>query len=598
MRTKLRIAGSVALLGWLALRTDWSKLAAAVVDLNWTLWLAGLGLYALIQLASSLRWQLLARPLGFNEPATAYVRYTFIGMFFGLFLPSVGNDVVRAWYLDAGTGRKRAALLTVLLDRGLGLCVLLAMVLVTAVAYPGELPGWAITGVGIAMAGAAFGLGLVVFTLFFPTKSHRLLRWRDRARLLARQPAALGGALGWSVVIQAGHVLVVWLIGLALHTDVPAAYYWVVVPLISLLTLIPISINGIGVRETGMVILLAPLGVAEETALTLVFLWFMAFTLVGASGFVFYLLGQRRPEIAALSADEPENVDVPIAPAAAWTRSWGTRRSLSMLGWALNEELNIAAYIEKAGRFLEAHADEFELILIDDGSTDRTVEIARAYQQTRPWLKLYVNDRNRGSGYNAKRSIALATKDYLFWQTTDWAYDISRLGENLGYLHGYDVLQGVRVGTISLRGLLTRSDNWRKAVISIVNYLLVRVLFRLPLHDYQNVTVYPRRLIQSCTLESESAFTNPECLLKAWWKGACIKEVPVPFCKRQHGQAKGTRLKVILASIGDIFRWWWRWIVRGQRADFGRGTVAYWSESDDLAQQPAPPTSNGQKVAA
>ena len=121
---------------------------------------------------------------------------------------------------------------------------------------------------------------------------------------------------------------------------------------------------------------------------------------------------------------------------------------------------------------------------------------------------------------------------------------------------------------------------------------------RLPLHDYQNVTVYPRRLIQSCTLESESAFTNPECLLKVWWKGARIKEVPVAFCKRQHGQAKGTRLKVIVASIKDILCWWWRWIACGRRPDHGRGVVHYWTESDDLARRLPPPTSNGQRAAA
>jgi hypothetical protein len=129
-----------------------------------------------------------------------------------------------------------------------------------------------------------------------------------------------------------------------------------------------------------------------------------------------------------------------------------------------------------------------------------------------------------------------------------------------------------------------RSDNRIKAIISIGNYLLVRLLFRLPLHDYQNVTVYPRRLIQSVTLESESAFTNPECLLKVWRKGARIKEVPVAFIKRQHGEAKGTRLKVILASVGDIAGWWWRWIVRGRRADRGHGVVHYWNEADDLAR--------------
>jgi glycosyltransferase involved in cell wall biosynthesis len=257
--------------------------------------------------------------------------------------------------------------------------------------------------------------------------------------------------------------------------------------------------------------------------------------------------------------------------------------SLSMLGWALNEEQNIAGYIERAGRFLAALTDDYELIIIDDGSTDGTLAVARAYAESRPWLKIYANERNRGSGYNSKRAVGLATKDYLFWQTTDWAYDITRLGENLGYLADYDVLQGVRLNTISLHGLLRRSDNGLKALISITNYLLVRLLFRLPLHDYQNVTVYPRRLIQSVTLESESAFTNPECLLKVWWKGARIKEIPVPFLKRQLGLAKGTRPKVIWASIRDIFGWWWRWIVRGRRRDHGRGTVHAWSEADDLA---------------
>ena len=79
--------------------------------------------------------------------------------------------------------------------------------------------------------------------------------------------------------------------------------------------------------------------------------------------------------------------------------------SLSMLGLALNEADSIALYIEKAGQFLGAVTSDFELIVIDDGSTDRTWEIAEACARTRPWLRLYRNDRNRGSGYNTKRAI-------------------------------------------------------------------------------------------------------------------------------------------------------------------------------------------------
>jgi len=251
-----------------------------------------------------------------------------------------------------------------------------------------------------------------------------------------------------------------------------------------------------------------------------------------------------------------------------------------MLGWALNEEESIAEYIERAEKFLASLTADFELILIDDGSTDRTPAIIEEHQRSRPWLRLHRNPRNRGSGYNHKIAISLARKDFLFWQMVDWSYDLTRLGEYLPHLgKDCDVLQGVREGTLSLAGLFgKRSDTVYKGVVSIANYLLVRVLFRLPLHDYQNVTVYPTRLIQSVTLESESAFTNPESLLKVWWKGATIGEFPVSFLKRRQGRAKGTRPRVVLRSIADILRWWLRWVVLGRRPDKGRGRVISFHE--------------------
>ena len=249
--------------------------------------------------------------------------------------------------------------------------------------------------------------------------------------------------------------------------------------------------------------------------------------------------------------------------------------SLSMLGWALNEEQNIGEYIERAEKFLASLTHDFELVLIDDGSTDRTAEIIEGHQGTRPWLRLHRSGRTHGSGYNTKLAISLARKDYLFWQMVDWSYDLSHVGEYLPCLRkGCDVLQGVRQGTVSLSGLLNRrSDTAYKGLISIVNYLLIRTLFRLPVHDYQNVTVYPTRLIQSVMLESESAFTNPECVLKVWWMGATIREFPVPFLKRQRGVAKGTRPAVVVRTVTDIFRWWFRWVVLGRRTDKGRGRV-------------------------
>jgi glycosyltransferase involved in cell wall biosynthesis len=258
----------------------------------------------------------------------------------------------------------------------------------------------------------------------------------------------------------------------------------------------------------------------------------------------------------------------------------GTRRvpfSLSMLGWALNEDESIAGYIDRAEWFLRALTDDFELILIDDGSTDRTWSIIEEAARTRPWLRAVQNGRNRGSGYNTKRAISLAVKQYVFWQTVDWSYDIRHLAAamaDLPAVPGMDVLQGTRIGTLSAKAMMRhRSDSSYKGLVSVVNYRLIRALFRLPLGDYQNVTIYPRTLIQSVTLESESAFTNPECLLKTWWRGATFKEVSVPFVKRQVGRGAGTHPRAVLAAVTDILYWWTQWIVLDRRPDRGRGRV-------------------------
>jgi len=257
-----------------------------------------------------------------------------------------------------------------------------------------------------------------------------------------------------------------------------------------------------------------------------------------------------------------------------------------MLGWALNEEQNVSEYVRKAEEFLRSVSDDFELVLIDDGSTDRTWEIASGLSRTRPWMKLIRNHGNKGVGYNYALTIKSATKDYFLVQTVDWSYDITRLGRSFDLLRSYDVLQGVRPGAFTIRGFTGRSDNLRKAVVSIVNYSLIRVLFRLPLGDFQNVTVCPTRLAQGIEIAGSSSFVNPEVLLKVWWQGASFKEIAVPFQKRVRGRATGTKLRSILRSVRDIFRLWFVWVVLGRRPHKGKGRVVRLGENDPHEDDP------------
>src|SRR5271165_4519046 len=98
---KLKFLVTAVLLGGLAWRTNWEQVGEAFRHMRLELWLAALAVYLAAQVISSVRWQVMARPLGFPQPMIHFIGYYFIGMFFNQMLPtSVGGDVDRAWYLD------------------------------------------------------------------------------------------------------------------------------------------------------------------------------------------------------------------------------------------------------------------------------------------------------------------------------------------------------------------------------------------------------------------------------------------------------------------------------------------------------------------
>ena len=267
-------------------------------------------------------------------------------------------------------------------------------------------------------------------------------------------------------------------------------------------------------------------------------------------------------------------------------------RSVSLLCWAYNEEQLIGDYLIRADEILNTTVEDYEIVVVDDCSTDRTNKIITTLKDKIPQIKLIRNSVNLNVGLSAQKAFLTATKEYLFWQTIDWSYDISFLRIFLELLKSYDVVAGVRrapvevadniavvkpiLGLLKMFGIkhiTKRSDTVPKAIISVINYALIRTLFNVPLSDYQNVVFYPTRLIQSITFESKSSFSNPEALFKCFWKGCSVVEVPISFIPRKAGSAKGTRPKAIQSSVLDIFRLWFKWIILGQREMSRKGNI-------------------------
>lgn len=265
-------------------------------------------------------------------------------------------------------------------------------------------------------------------------------------------------------------------------------------------------------------------------------------------------------------------------------------RGVSLLCWAYNEEDSIQEYLEKAAQLMDSTVEDYEIILIDDGSTDRTYEIAKTFQGKNPRLKIFKNEKNLNVGISSQRAIKMASKEFLFWQTIDWSYDISGLRLYLEYLKEYDIVQGVRrkpvdvkirffkpfaliLKLFGMKHLTRRSDTVSKAIVSVINYMLIRLLFRVPLSDFQNVTFYPTKWIQSVKYEAKSSFANPEGLIKSYWNGKTIKEVPINFISRAKGEPKGTKPNAIINSVIDIFRLWFKWVVLGKRGFVRKGQI-------------------------
>lgn len=248
---------------------------------------------------------------------------------------------------------------------------------------------------------------------------------------------------------------------------------------------------------------------------------------------------------------------------------------VSLLAWAYNEEILIESFLQRAVALLDQTATDWEIVLVDDCSTDRTNEIATAFAAREPRVRLVRHERNLNVGMACRTAIAHASKEFLFWQTVDWSYDISKLRIFLELLMHFDAVQGIRPVPIRLLSYIPvlrsiyrvrrRSDSLYKAVISLGNYYVLTILFGVRFHDFQNVTFYRTSAVQALPLVGRTSFINPELLLKFYYSGARFIEVPIRFISRQKGVAKGTRPSAVIRSIVDTARNWTAWGARSRR---------------------------------
>ena len=303
-----RIAVAAGLTGYILWRSDPSAVAAAAAGVAWR-WIGVAVLLVLVDRAlMAYRWVALLCTIESDRrpPIGPLLRVFFVSTFVGTFLPaSIGGDIVRSYGLarldvDAGD-----AVASVLMDRLLGVASILLMA-VAGLALARDLAGNAAIVSGlIAAAAACVVMLLIIFSpkaaalvsrLPFRAIRHTGTRLVESIRKYAAHPPQLLTVLAGSLAVQALRVLQAFCLGRSLGIDAPLAVYFAFIPLILLIMLLPITINGLGTSQAAFVWFFSRAGVSSAAAFALSVL-FVALGIVGnLPGAVLYAAGSREPD--------------------------------------------------------------------------------------------------------------------------------------------------------------------------------------------------------------------------------------------------------------------------------------------------------------
>lgn len=221
-------------------------------------------------------------------------------------------------------------------------------------------------------------------------------------------------------------------------------------------------------------------------------------------------------------------------------------RSLTVFFPCYNEEANVKRMVEHFEEVLPRFAKKFEILIIDDGSTDKTGKIAKKLSKTHEAVRLIQHPKNKGYGASLRTGIAEAQYDWVFFTDGDMQFDVAQLEDFIPFTKEYQVIIGYR---------MTRADGNFRAMNARIFKLYIDLLFRLHVKDIDCAfKLFKRTKVQSLHLQSTGAFTSAEMLYRLKKLGEKFHQLPVSHYPRQFGTPTGNHPKVIIKAGIEAFR--------------------------------------------
>lgn len=223
---------------------------------------------------------------------------------------------------------------------------------------------------------------------------------------------------------------------------------------------------------------------------------------------------------------------------------------ISLVLPAHNEEPNIRAVVEEATQVLPTAFTGYEVIVVNDGSKDRTLEIAEQLASEDVHVRVVNHPVNRGYGAALTSGFNAARGDYIMFMDSDRQFDINDVHRLTPYVEDYDIVAGYRI---------KRNDPAHRLLNAAIFGLAVRLMFDIQVRDIDCAfKIFHSDVLKGIDLESPGALINTEILAKAKVKGCTITQVGVNHYPRLEGEQSGASVKVVLRAFREILRLWWR----------------------------------------
>ena len=223
-------------------------------------------------------------------------------------------------------------------------------------------------------------------------------------------------------------------------------------------------------------------------------------------------------------------------------------RDISVIFPAFNEEENIRRTVETAIRVLPDVATKWEIIVVDDGSTDTTALICDDLKARCPEVQVIRHGQNRGYGAALKSGIISAKYGLIFFSDSDGQFDLQELQQLICWSNDYDIVAGYRA---------KRHDPLHRRINALGWNILVRLVLGIKIRDIDCAfKLFRRSVFDHIQIRCVGAMVNTEIFAQATRLGMRIRQVKVSHFPRRYGKQSGANPRVIAVAFRELCLLW------------------------------------------